>query len=213
MQMYTLLPLLFVLVNRKRRAVALAAMYLAVLLVSLTICRYFPLTTIFTFAPCFAAGIVSYFLSQAQRPRMPACLWPALLAVMSAGSLFFRLDGSNVHWWTFCGVIGLSIPLFGQITYKPLVAAAKVIARYSYGIYVTHCLCMWLTLGKMPGPAIIRILACVFLTAFISIALYHLLEEPLIRVGKRAASAYVEERRERISGRKVCARFALSWRR
>jgi len=44
MQMYVLLPLLFVLVNRKRRAIAIAAMCLTVLLVSLTICRYFPLS-------------------------------------------------------------------------------------------------------------------------------------------------------------------------
>jgi peptidoglycan/LPS O-acetylase OafA/YrhL len=200
MQMYTLLPLLFVLVNRKRRAVALAVMYLSVLLVSLAICRYFPLTTIFTFAPCFAAGIVSYFLLQAQQPRLPSYLWPVLLAVMSAGSLFVRLDGSNSHWWTFCGVIGLSIPLFGQISYKPLVATAKTIARYSYGIYVTHCLCIWLTLGKMPGPVILRILACIILTGFVSVALYHFIEEPFIRAGKRVAALYVKERIVNVGG-------------
>jgi len=99
-----------------------------------------------------------------------------------------------LHWWACCGVIGLSIPLFRQITSKPLVAAAKVIARYSYGIYVTHCVCMWLTLGKMPGPAIVRILACVLLTASVSVALYHIVEEPFIRAGKRGAALYVKER-------------------
>jgi peptidoglycan/LPS O-acetylase OafA/YrhL len=191
MQMYALLPLIFLFVNRKRRALRLAALYAGVLAVSLVVCRYFPLTTIFSFAPCFAAGIVSYYLLQAHRPRLAAWGWPALLAAMCVG---FALGWIPVGWWTVCAVLALATPAFRQITYQPLVAAAKIVARYSYGIYVAHYLCIYVALEKLPGPTWLRLGAFVALLAVVTVALYHLVEEPCILAGKRAASCYVKEK-------------------
>lgn len=198
MQMYAVLPSLFVLVvSRGRRTFTLAGMYLAILVVSLAVCRYFPLTTIFTFAPCFVAGIVSYFWLKAQPPRLPAYLWVVLLVALSVFSLWLRPDGSNLHWWTICGAIAVAIPFFAQLTWEPLVIASKLIARYSYGIYVAHCLLMWITLEKTQGPAAPRILAFFVSLAIVSVALYHGIEEPLIRAGKRIAARYVEDRNQK----------------
>jgi peptidoglycan/LPS O-acetylase OafA/YrhL len=196
MLMYVVLPILFVLANRGRRVIPVALLYLAVVLLSTVGVSHFPQMTIFTYAPVFTAGMISYYLLRSSRPVIPAFVWPIALCVVCFILLIPAVSSRLQFLWWNVG-IAVAIPLFRQITSRPLVVASKLIARYSYGIYITHCLCMWLALEKMPGPAPVRFLAFFVLLAIVSVALYHGIEEPLIKFGKRVAARYVEERKQR----------------
>ena len=190
MLMYLVLPLLFLLVNRERyRTVRLAGMYLMVVILSIAGVRQFPLVEFFSYAPVFAAGIISYYLLRKHKFIVPAFCWPIFVIVVS-----FVLPVSRIPSLCWGLLVAIAIPWFAQITFRPLAVASKLIARYSYGIYLTHCLCMWIALEKMPGPTPLRLAAFIILLAAVSIGLYHGVEEPLIQIGKRIAAKYNEIR-------------------
>jgi peptidoglycan/LPS O-acetylase OafA/YrhL len=190
MLMYAVLPLLFLLVNRQRyRAAALTGMYLMVVMFSIAGVRSYPFVEFFSYAPVFAAGIVAYYLLRGRYFIVPAFCWPIFLAVMC-----FALPTSRIPLLYWGLVVAATLPWFAQITSKPLVLASKLIARYSYGIYLTHCLCMWIALEKMPGPAPLRLTVFLVLLGVVSVGLYHSVEEPMIQIGKRVATKYSEQR-------------------
>jgi peptidoglycan/LPS O-acetylase OafA/YrhL len=66
--------------------------------------------------------------------------------------------------------------------------AAAVIAKYSYGIYLCHTPALWLAYRKLALPDWQRGVVALLLTAAASVACYHAIEEPLIRVGTRLAA-------------------------
>jgi len=186
MLMYAVLPLLFLLVNRQRyRSVALAGMYLLVVVFSITGIRFFPFVEFFEYAPVFAAGLIAYYLLRGQKFILPAFCWPIFLAAVCLILPTSRVP--RLYWGL---VVAAALPWFAQIKWKPLTLVSKLIARYSYGIYLTHCLCMWVTLEKMPGPAMFRLAAFMVLLVIVSVGLYHGIEEPLIQSGKLAADRY-----------------------
>jgi peptidoglycan/LPS O-acetylase OafA/YrhL len=47
-------------------------------------------------------------------------------------------------FWVVCLILGIALPMCRQITNKPLARCAKVVATYSYGIYLTHVLALGL---------------------------------------------------------------------
>jgi peptidoglycan/LPS O-acetylase OafA/YrhL len=193
MLMYLVLPLLFLLVNRERhRAVALAGMYLLVVTVSVVGVQHLPGIQFFYHAPVFAGGVISYYLLRAHRFVLPAFCWP-LLVITACFVLVHPAASEPSVLYSAIG-IAAAIPWFAQITSRPVVFVSKMIARYSYGIYVTHFLCMWVALHKMLGPVPVRLAVFFALLAAVSVALYHGVEEPLIRLGKRVAAKYVDDR-------------------
>jgi peptidoglycan/LPS O-acetylase OafA/YrhL len=63
------------------------------------------------------------------------------------------------------------------------------VAKYSYGIYLFHTPCIWLAFGKGRALGTVASTFCLIALVAASSALsYHLIEDPLIRVGKRVAS-------------------------
>jgi peptidoglycan/LPS O-acetylase OafA/YrhL len=98
--------------------------------------------------------------------------------------------------------LGLAIPLFHEIQSKAVRTASQVVARYSYGIYLSHFPIMVYIMNSdqhhwfkiiLPMPAIrhyggpIHALLVLVLTGIASLALYHGIEEPGIRLGRRVA--------------------------
>jgi peptidoglycan/LPS O-acetylase OafA/YrhL len=69
-----------------------------------------------------------------------------------------------------------------------LAASAKIIARSSYGIYLTHMPLIWICFVRLrvisSGAQWLLFLT---VTAGLPIVLYHVVEDPMIRLGKRLA--------------------------
>jgi peptidoglycan/LPS O-acetylase OafA/YrhL len=64
----------------------------------------------------------------------------------------------------------------------------KRIAQYSYGIYVSHVPILWLCFVKFHFASAVSAVMSILLTTLVSIVLYHWLEDPAIRLGKRFAT-------------------------
>jgi peptidoglycan/LPS O-acetylase OafA/YrhL len=183
-QMYAILPLLFFGFQRRSVWWGLALWLAAV--VGYVVFR----VQLVMYAPYFLAGLIAYQIMR--RPRrftLPAWLWPvALAAVTVLYAVAWRskppipLLGADL-----CSLIlGLTIPLFREAPESLFTRAGHLIAKYSYGIYLAHTPVMWFTFVKLAwAPLALRTVLLVVMSVGVPVALYHLLEHPLILAGVR----------------------------
>jgi peptidoglycan/LPS O-acetylase OafA/YrhL len=105
------------------------------------------------------------------------------------------LPGFRYKGWTNALLLGLTIPMFAAMTNKKVSTMSAKVAKYSYGIYLSHFFVLWITfqkLGSLPFAA--KLMLYGLFTGALSYVLYHLVEEPMIRRGKIAAQNYLELR-------------------
>lgn len=197
MDMYVFLPWLYLLLRPNRSIRRIALVWIIAVASNLFYMRYITNSSFLGFVPCFLAGVLAYQLQLSNyRRRLPAFLWPLVVAMLAA---FFLMDGLGEHWvkkWTTCLFLGLAVPFFSRISSLWLVVPSHFIAKYSYGIYLTHFFCIWFAferLGKL--PALAKIPVFVALAIGLPVLFYHLLEEPMIRFGKRVAKNYARATR------------------
>jgi peptidoglycan/LPS O-acetylase OafA/YrhL len=167
--------------------------------------------------PCFLAGVLAWQLVSTRDSTLPAGLWILVLVALVVayrtvdalrvygpafiGALHGTLRSDHRIWWppfldlvndwVFCGITGLAIPHFVDISNDWLTAISSRIAQYSYGIYISHVPLLWLcfkklNIGSMAASAALSLV----LTSVASILLYHWLEYPAIRFGKRFAAQF-----------------------
>ena len=139
-----------------------------------------------------------------ERRPLPGWLWPVAIAAVSLIWLFSSRRFTAAYAGAFGLSLGAAVPLFQEIRSQTVARAVKVIARYSYGIYLTHFpIMVYLISSSEPGPKRVRLLPpfgrvahfgrplhlilVVLLTAGASALLYHLVEEPGIRLGRNLA--------------------------
>jgi peptidoglycan/LPS O-acetylase OafA/YrhL len=166
------------------------------------------------YAPCFMAGIFAWQLMKVRKPVLSGAVWALfllamvvayrgvdLLRVYGPGSFHFASlaprDDHRLWWparldlvkdWLFCLIVGAAIPLFREIRATWLRSASKTVARYSYGIYVCHIPILWLCFFRW--DTLVRPVAfalALALTGVVSVAVFHWVEDPAIRLGKRLA--------------------------
>jgi peptidoglycan/LPS O-acetylase OafA/YrhL len=143
------------------------------------------------FAPCFLPGIVAYKLWG--RPRfLPAWCWPIFLLFCCA--MFMWLSGSEPieTGWFICFTIGLGVCLFREMRENLLTRLTKRIARYSYGIYVLHYFAIWIGFAicrRLNVGLQIAIFAAVLVS--LSVLLYHTVEAPLIKAGVKVSEKFM----------------------
>lgn len=195
MQMYLLLPIIFVFIASERQALRAFMLWFAGFAVAaVALHKQFSFVPVL-YVPCFLPGVLAYCLLKKKLPRMPALLWPLLLAVLTA---FAMVDGNRhfLQYWLGALVLGLAIPLFAQFSASWIVEPSRIIARYSYGIYLSHFICIWFAfvyLARYPIALQIGVFLLTFTAA--PVILYHAVEEPLIRFGKKVAKRVGSERR------------------
>lgn len=147
---------------------------------------YFIDPKVFSFVPSFLAGIVAYKISAKPVFRLPPLLWPVALASLTAVYLRRPTPDSG---WLCCLVLGLAAPQFREITSSLAHKIFATIARYSYGIYLSHFLCIWLAFQRLtflpPAAQWLLLAAAIFIVPFV---LYHAIEAPMIRAGKTLSS-------------------------
>jgi peptidoglycan/LPS O-acetylase OafA/YrhL len=88
--------------------------------------------------------------------------------------------------WAFCLVLGLAIPWFQEISFRPVQVAAHVVAKYSYGIYLSHIAVISWTFA-LPVSTAVKWAIFVPLAGISPVAMYHLIEHPLILTGQKVA--------------------------
>jgi peptidoglycan/LPS O-acetylase OafA/YrhL len=202
MQMYLVLPILFLLARKTDSTRVLLLLWLAAVAagsfgmihanhsgISHGVMRY-------KYIPNFLAGVIAYSVRRKRLPRLPSWGWPVLLLAAVAA---FILEQGREQGWIVCLIVGLAVQRFQEIQIAFWRRFAQITARYSYGIYVTHYFAIWLAFvycAKLAKIAQWMIFAATLLA--LCPLLYHLIEEPMIRLGNRIiekSSPMVAEKR------------------
>ena len=108
------------------------------------------------------------------------------------GFAIIESDRHFLQYWLGALVPGLALPLFAQLSAQWIVESSRVVARYSYGIYLSHFICIWFAFVYLAGHSM-GFQNAVFLLTFVGmpVVLYHGVEDSLIRVGKNVAKRVV----------------------
>jgi peptidoglycan/LPS O-acetylase OafA/YrhL len=204
-EMYVLLPFLF-LIFRKRPILFLGLLWLAAVPVAWFQPRLGEGFAILRYVPCFLGGVIAWRLMREHNlQRFSGKLWPIAIAVASLLWMFSSSRYSPFCIAAFGLCLGVAIPFFHEIQSPKIATAAKVVARYSYGIYLSHFPIMVYIMSPVGQahrafkfipqmPAIhhfvrpIQALLVVVLTAGASFLLYHGIEKPGIDLGRRMAN-------------------------
>jgi peptidoglycan/LPS O-acetylase OafA/YrhL len=202
-QMYLLLPLLFLSVERYGpRSVAFLWWPVSVVVAMLAWKLNLPITAA-RYAPCFVAGVLCYGTLRTRRP-LPFALFPgvilaALVAYMAAYARIGLQAGLGI---LVTLMLGTAIPFFAPLSTGRFRRACHAIAKYSYGIYLFHTPCIWISFGRGHWLGIVGSSVCFILLVFgTSFVTYHFIEEPFIRVGQILA--------ERIASRSIALRTPI----
>jgi peptidoglycan/LPS O-acetylase OafA/YrhL len=183
-QMYLLLPMAFFFVRKNFSLWPLLLLWGLVIFIT----HSFP-SSGHSFAVAlgyFLPGIMAYVAFGRWKPCLPGWLLPVFLVAMWAVFLYH----CNFHkgWW-FCLTVGLGLPLFRQLRSEWVLAPSRQIAKYSYGVYLTHSFAIAIGFHLMRGHSLaVRLLAESVPLVILPVLAYHLLEHPMIRIGSRLAA-------------------------
>jgi len=191
LEMYVLLPALFFFVRKNFAIWPLLLMWAMAVLLA----RQVP-SDLHTFGVTigyFLPGCMAYVGFGRWRPRLPG--W--LLAVFLVALWTAFLLRANFHTgWFACLALGFALPMFRQMRPKWVTEPSRIVAKYSYGIYLTHPFAIVVGMYLLRGHSLaVQLLAEAVPLVLLPVAAYHLLEHPLIKVGARLAR-HAEERYE-----------------
>jgi peptidoglycan/LPS O-acetylase OafA/YrhL len=183
MQMYVFLPFLFLFARRIRSVGPLLLVWAGAVGVGL-IHQYFGhLPDLVQYIPCFLPGIIAFKSGEKAKRSLPFMLWPLFLFLVAA---FMILIPRMAACWVACLFIGLAIPRFQILSSELFRKAFHIVAKYSYGVYLGHYFCIWFAFVILRSlPLEVQWLAFFFTLFTIPVALFHLLEQPMINQGSR----------------------------
>jgi len=176
-QMYLALPFLFL--WKKRSFWKLLVLWLACGLLG-----HFPQTipalawfSLLIFVPNFLPGIMAFTLPE--KRSIPSYLWPPFILLIAVVFLWMpsRRVGAEM-----CLLLGVALPRFREITFRPLKFVSRRIATYSYGIYLGHSFFIWFALTRHNSWVLFWLMWLI-----IPAVLYHALEHPAIELGRGLA--------------------------
>ncbi len=183
MQMYVVLPVAFLL-SRSRFVPFAFGLWALSVPVAIIEPHVSARLSVLAYAPCFLAGVVAWRLSREFPRKIPGWLWP--FAFMATWGIFLiATRESNMYYrWAFSLCLGVVLPFFAEIPFEWLRKTAHLIAKYSYGIYLSH-FGIILFVFRLPIPELWRWIVFVPIMIVTPIAMFHLIEQPMIQVGQR----------------------------
>jgi peptidoglycan/LPS O-acetylase OafA/YrhL len=195
MQMYVVMPFIFMLLGAARSTrIALGVWLFAAVVgwMQPSIARWL---SVIDCGPCFVAGTVAYTLSGRYTQRLASFLWTPFLLAMLYG--FFLVQqgapegvGNAPLQWAFCLIIGFAVPAFHGSRVTIVNYLANRISRYSYGIYLFHTIALWIGCTVLRDqPELLQWVVVLTVLSVLSIGSYHLLEKPAIDLGTRITAA------------------------
>ena len=186
-QMYLVLPILFLLA-RSQSIWALFAVWVIAVAAGIVEPYFTRRLGVLEYAPCFVAGVIAWRLSRSAPTSIGGWAWPAALAAIS---MIFILVSKNqtgerlfYDRWAFCLALGITIPLFQDIRLRPLNHLSYIIAKYSYGIYLTHGALLVLAFS-LPVALPVQMIVLAVTMVIVPYVLFHTIEEPLTEFGRR----------------------------
>lgn len=205
-QMYLLLPPLFILVRRMASWRTLVGIWLfsvgagfLQLWVGQTIVgRHLRLDrlSVAEYAPCFLAGVIAYYILQRHKEAiLPFSCWPFTVGLIS--SIFLLIGtGRNYVGWCGCLLIALAVTQCRESPYRRLNVLTHRVAKYSYGLYLAQIPVLWLVFVRLEWLPF-SLQCCIFLVLIVTvpIACYHVIEEPLIGLGIRLSASRIDSPR------------------
>lgn len=190
--MYILLPALFVYARAVRKVWPLLVIWV------LVVCcdsHFFPDRIVGNnfpiLIPDFLAGVIAYAGFLRRKAVLPAWALPLLLVALFVGYMFHHEIRAD---WIACLVIALVLPSIRELQGDLLARVLRMIARYSYGLYLFHPFSIVLGMYLLAGRSLVLQLGVEFvsLAAFAFVG-YHIIEAPLIRLGARVAARLAGE--------------------
>jgi peptidoglycan/LPS O-acetylase OafA/YrhL len=199
MQMYFFLPAIYLIAQRVTSVKALLGLWLVGMAIAVFPWPAERMQIAVQYVPCFLPGIIAYRLLPRTKATWPFWIFPIMLLAFAA----WFVMGYLLHWhwmingFSMCLALGLTLPHFVEVKSPAVRRVSHLIARYSYGIYLTHFPMMWfafVALGKSP----MLIQWAVFLAGLVGVPvlLYHALEAPMIRVGNRVVEGLYGTRKQ-----------------
>ncbi len=186
-QMYLLLPVLFLFARRERAIWPFLLFWALACRVSLvTLGRPQPVYPLLCNVPFFLPGILAFIGYKRHVARLPAGLFPVLVLVLA---LVFDSAPSVERGWLLTLGFGLLLPFFRENQSRPVIAVTHVLAKYSYGIYLLHPVVLMVLFAKLALPHLWQKLVLEALSlGTLSVLGYHLIEHPMMRLGSRVAN-------------------------
>ncbi len=188
-EMYVALPMLFTVALMAKGVRYLGVLIASSVAIGLLVFAATGHAQILAYIPCFLAGVLAYALRDKVRPFISSALWPVfLLAWFGVTSLLMPPTGipHMLVSWAACLFLGFSIGAFRDSTARVWNRMTQQVAKYSYGIYLSHVPAIWLAFGYLgEAGTTLKVLASLLITAAVSVAAFHLVESPMIEVGRR----------------------------
>lgn len=194
-QMYLLLPLLFVAVMRGGKEQAhyiSSAIWLAAVGLVLGAWVLGWDYHLIKFWPCFIPGVLAFSLRHRRHAIGPATLvWYVTVMAIAYPYAITHGGTQNLLTWPICLGLGLFIPHCRELTQPALRMVSHMMAKYSYSIYLLHVPCIHLafeSLSLLAGG--LQWLTFLASLSGLTIAAHHLIEVPGIRLGQHLAGGY-----------------------
>ena len=189
--MYLVLPVLFFALAKKSWHLFIILSWIGAVSTAILVYLATGHMSILAFVPCFLAGSLAFKLRNMRR-TLGAWVWPvSLLTALSVGA--YVNDGMTQVYveWVLCLFIALLWPRIRDAENSMITGAAASIAKYSYGIYLSHIPCLWVCFYRLPLRSVtVKILGAALLTGLSSVFCYHVVEQPGISLGKRLAALH-----------------------
>ena len=198
-QMYVMLPFLYLIVRKGTRLDIAVTLWGAAVVLALVQPLVSNRLNVFQYAPCFMGGIIAFCMTKRRAATLPFWSWVITLVVVLAGFVFVTANRHQPYLMPASWIMGLTVGFvvgsFEETTVVWVRRSAATIAKYSYGIYLTHMIALWIAFVKIASMSFaLRVVIALGLTAIFSVLAYHAVEAPGIRLGGRLASRVLERR-------------------
>jgi peptidoglycan/LPS O-acetylase OafA/YrhL len=201
MEMYVVLPLLYIMAKRLHSylgAMAMIILGFGIWWLDSHGARLLGYQALMQYSPWFFMGVAAYILFRCVNPRWPAVFYGICLLVFTAVPCVthrIMADDYRAAWimWGAGTAFTLVLPQFMEVESPMLKRLFRAIATYSYGIYLSHVPIMWFTFHKLSAPVPVQIVLFLILIVTVPVGLYHSLEGPMIRVGHRVSELLAEK--------------------
>jgi len=140
-----------------------------------------------TYGPCFLAGVVAFLITEKMEPA-PVLPWLALPLAIAAMFVPVMATSQFSKFVPAALIVALIIPYCREIRRGWFSEFARIVVRYSYGVYLFHLIGIWIAFVRLKHePLAIQWLVFAALVVTIPVAAYHLVERPAIVLGNRIA--------------------------
>lgn len=200
-QMYLTLPALHLLARRTNGATRVAGILASSVVVLAAAAALGVPTKLLAYVPCFLSGVLAYALP---RRAILSPLW--LVAIIAAAAVAVpALEAAGAPetplLWGLCLALGFAIPACREVRASIVTRPASIVAKYSYGIYLTHLFAIFAGFRLFPSlPAWGSWLTFAVVLAALARVAYSFVEAPGIALGGRIAARTGLGARVRVSG-------------